>query len=72
MQNKFIQIANYQYSAEAYTFKTKLESEGIEVFLHNEHSVNTDPLISNAIGGVKLFVFADDVIKAKHILSEIE
>jgi hypothetical protein len=71
MENKFIQIANYQFSSEAYLFKAKLESEGIEVLLQNEHSINTDPLISNAVGGVKLFVYADDVMKSKFILNEI-
>jgi len=30
--SKFKQIANYQYTSEAYLFKGKLESEGIEVF----------------------------------------
>lgn len=68
---KFHQIANYQYTSEAYLFKAKLESEGIEVFLQNENTVNTEPAWSNAIGGVKLFVFADDVMKAKQVLSSI-
>ncbi len=69
--SKFYKIANYQYSSEAYLFKAKLESEGIEVFLQNENTVNTEPAWSNAIGGVKLFVFADDVMKAKQILEAI-
>ena len=69
--SKFYKIANYQYSSEAYLFKAKLESEGIEVFLQNENTVNTEPAWSNAIGGVKLFVFADDVMKAKQILDSI-
>lgn len=68
---KFHQIANYQFSYEANLFKAKLESEGIEVFLQNENTVNVEPAWSNAVGGVKLFVFADDVLRAKHILNEI-
>ena len=68
---KFIQIANYQFSSEAYLFRAKLESEGIEVFLQNENTVNIEPAWSNAVGGVKLFVFADDVLRAKFILDEI-
>ena len=72
MENaKFCQIANYQYSSEAYLFKGKLESEGIEVFLQNENTINTDPLLSNALGGVKLFVQSEDVLKARHILDSI-
>lgn len=68
---KFSQIANYQYTSEAYLFKGKLESEGVEVFLQNENTINTDPLLSNAVGGVKLFVKSEDVIKAKQILATI-
>lgn len=69
--SKFIQIANYQYTSEAYLIKGKLESEGVEVFLQNENTINTDPLLSNALGGVKLFVHSEDEQKSKHILDSI-
>ena len=39
MRQSLIEIANYQYSSEAYLFKAKLESEGIEVFLQNENNL---------------------------------
>ena len=71
MRQSLIEVANYQYSSEAYLFKGKLESEGIEVFLQNENTINTDPLLSNAIGGVKIFVNSEDVLKARHILDSI-
>ena len=38
MKQSLIEIANYQFSSEAYLFKGKLESEGIEVFLQNENT----------------------------------
>ena len=71
MRQALFEIANYQYSSEAYLFKGKLESEGIEVFLQNENTINTDPLLSNALGGVKIFVNSEDVLKARHILDSI-
>ena len=71
MKQSLIQIANYQYASEAYLFKAKLQSEGIEVFLQNENTVNTEPAWSHAIGGVKLFVYSDDVMKAKQVLNSI-
>jgi hypothetical protein len=71
MGQSLIEVANYQYSSEAYLFKGKLESEGIEVFLQNENTINTDPLLSNALGGVKIFVNSEDVLKARHILDSI-
>ena len=69
--SKFYQIATYQYSSEAYLIKGKLESEGIEVFLQNENTINTDPLLSNALGGVKVFVHSGDVLKSRQILDSI-
>jgi predicted RNA-binding Zn-ribbon protein involved in translation (DUF1610 family) len=71
MRNSLIEIANYQFSSEAYLFKGKLESEGIEVFLQNENTINTDPLLSTALGGVKLFVNSEDVLQSKQILDAI-
>jgi predicted RNA-binding Zn-ribbon protein involved in translation (DUF1610 family) len=71
MRKSLIEIANYQFSSEAYLFKGKLESEGIEVFLQNENTINTDPLLSNAFGGVKLFVNSEDVQQSKQILDAI-
>ena len=71
MGQSLIEVANYQYSSEAYLFKGKLESEGIEVFLQNENTINTDPLLSTALGGVKIFVNSEDVLKARHILDSI-
>lgn len=68
---KFVRIGSYQYSSEAIIFKGKLESEGIEVFMRDNHTIDTDPLVSNAIGGVKLFVNATDVVLAKQILESI-
>lgn len=72
MSNTFKTIATYQYSSEAQIIKGKLESEGIQVFLADNLTIDTDPLVSQAIGGVKLKVYTQDVLKAQHILSAIE
>ena len=69
--NKFRKIGQFQYSSEAYIYKDKIESEGITVFVRDNHTVDTDPLVSNAIGGVKLFVYEEDYEEAKKILEEI-
>ena len=69
--NKFTKIGQFQYSSEAYIYKGKLESEGIQVFVRDGNTVDTDPLVSNAIGGVKLFVFREDFEQAKEILLDI-
>lgn len=72
MKSKFTTVARYQYSAEAQIVRGRLESEGIQVFLSDNITIDTDPLVSNAIGGVKLKVLTEDVLKAKHILSTIK
>lgn len=71
MANTFITIATFQYSTEAQIIKGRLEADGIKVFLSDHLTIDTDPLVSNAIGGVKLKVLAEDTLRAKHILSTI-
>jgi len=72
MSDTFVTIARYQYSSEAQIVKGRLESDGIEVFLRDNITIDTDPLVSNAIGGVKLKVLAKDASKARSILSSIK
>lgn len=71
MNETFSTIANFQYSSEAQIIKGRLEAEGIDVFLQDHLTIDTDPLISNAIGGVKLKVLTKDKKKALSIIEEI-
>ncbi|WP_203256466.1 putative signal transducing protein [Hyunsoonleella ulvae] len=71
MSNTFKTIARFQYSTEAQIIKGRLEAEGIQVFLSDNITIDTDPLVSNAIGGVKLKVLSTDALKAQHILKTI-
>ncbi|TMM59282.1 DUF2007 domain-containing protein [Maribacter algarum] len=71
MEEKFYQISSFEYAADVQIIKSKLESEGIPVFLRDENTLNADPLISNAIGGVKLQVYSKDKDRAIEIYNEI-
>lgn len=71
MSDTFKTIARFQYSTEAQIIKGRLEAEGIQVFLSDNLTIDTDPLVSNAIGGVKLKVLTEDTLRAKHILQSI-
>ncbi len=71
MKETFSKIAVFQYSSEAQIIKSRLEAEGLEVFLFDQFTVDTDPLVSNAIGGIKLKVWAEDEARAVHILKSI-
>ena len=72
MSDTFKTIARFQYSAEAQIIKGRLESEGIQVFLFDNITIDTDPLVSNAIGGVKLKVLSTEAIEAQRILDAIK
>ena len=58
MEDLFYTIGSFDYPADVQIIKGKLESEGIPVFLRDENTLNSDPLISYAIGGVKLEVYS--------------
>ena len=72
MKDSFTTIAVFQYSSEAQIIKGRLEAENIKVFLADEYTVDTDPLVSNAIGGVKLQVYTEQVEIAKDIVKSID
>lgn len=71
MEGKFFTIAAFEYPADVQIVKGKLESEGIPVFLKDENTLNSDPIISDAIGGVKLQVYTKDKERAMQIYDEI-
>lgn len=71
MTDTFKTVARFQYSSEAQIIKGRLEAEGIEVFLSDNLTIDTDPLISNAIGGVKLKVLTHQSDQAIEILDSI-
>jgi len=70
-EGKFTFLRRFQYTSEALIFQGKLESHGIEVFLRDNHIVDSNPLYSNAVGGVKLFVKTEDFNKANEILGDV-
>ena len=71
MNDNMITLARFQYSAEAQIVKGRIESEGIEAFLTDQYTIDTDPLVSHAIGGVKLKVWKKDKKQAEEILQNI-
>jgi DNA-directed RNA polymerase subunit RPC12/RpoP len=50
----------------------RLEEEGIRAYLQDEHTVTIDPILSNAIGGIKLMVYYEQVPRALELLYEFE
>ena len=50
----------------------RLEAEGIRAYLQDEHTVTIDPILSNAIGGIKLMVFEEQLPRAQELLHQFE
>lgn len=71
MTPTFTTIANFMFSSEAKIVQGRLEADGIQTFLRDAVTIDTDPLVSNAIGGVKLEVLTTDLEKAQEILASI-
>lgn len=71
MNDNYAILAVFEYSTEAHVTKSRLDSEGFKTMLMDEKTIDSDPLISNAIGGVKLLVHKHDYVKALEIYNEI-
>jgi hypothetical protein len=67
--DSFITIQTFTHPLDAAIIQSKLESEGIECFLKNEYTINTNPFNSNALGGAELQVKASDFEKAREIIN---
>ncbi|BFM22096.1 putative signal transducing protein [Gilvimarinus japonicus] len=61
-----VTISSYSLPYEAHIAKSRLDSEGIPVFIADEHTINMQWLYSHALGGVKLQVpklYAETALK---------
>ncbi len=70
-EEELITIANFSHPTEADPVVAWLESEGIECFVANEHTITMNWLYSNAIGGVGVQVRTADVERADEILQAV-
>lgn len=67
-----VTIKTFSYDHETLIYEPKFRSEGIEYFLKDQKTVAIDPLVSNAIGGIKLQVRVEDEERARALVAEIE
>lgn len=71
MNDNYKILAVFEYSTEAHVIKSRLDADGFKTMLMDEKTIDSDPLISNAIGGVKLLVHKNDFEKAVEVYNEI-
>jgi hypothetical protein len=64
-----VKILNtYLYSHLAHLDLAKLSDEGIEAMIKDDNIVSINPIIAQAVGGIKILVEEKDYNKALHIL----
>jgi DNA-directed RNA polymerase subunit RPC12/RpoP len=69
---QFVQIRAFDNYIKANLVLQQLQNAGINAFLQDEYTVTIDPILTNAIGGIKLVVPQPESEKATEILNQIE
>ena len=64
-------IRTFQNYFSAHIALTKLRDAGINCFLKDEFTVTVDPILSNAVGGIKLVVVNEQAEEAIELLKEV-
>ncbi len=57
---------------DAHIAKGVLEEQGIDTWLKDENTVTIDPMLTNAVGGIKLMVQKEELQKAWEILDKLK
>ncbi len=65
---KFVLLASYDNYLSAHISMNRLRAEFINCHLQDEYTVSIDPLLSNAVGGIKLMVAEAQAVRAAEIL----
>lgn len=69
---RFIEIRSYDNYIYANIVLGKLRDAGINCHLKDEYTVTIDPLLSPALGGIKIMVAQSQVDRALELLEETE
>jgi len=72
MQNDpaLVKIATFFQPLDAYLLKSRLEATGIVCFVFDDLTVSSNNYLSNAVGGVKVYVAEKDAAEALEIFNE--
>ena len=69
---EFRTLRTFQNYFTAHIMLTKLRQTGVECFLNDEFTVTIDPILSNAVGGIKLVVKVEDAEEVEKLVAEFE
>lgn len=70
--SKLVRLKYYQNAIEANRDKQILAENGIESWIANEQTIQSDWLLSQALGGIQLQVFDEKINEARKILENLE
>lgn len=68
---EFVLLNSYNNYIEAHIAKGVLEEHEISSWLHDDNTITINPILTNAIGGIKLMVTSPDLPRAREILAEL-
>ncbi len=68
MKSQLITIAIFATAFHAHLLQGRLQADGIECYVQDEHTVHMNPMYNNALGGIKLQVKDTDVPTAVSLL----
>ena len=67
---EFVVLKTFDNYFSANIILTRLQDAGIHCYLKDEYTVTIDPILSNAIGGIKLAVDVNDETAARLLLQQ--
>lgn len=67
----YVLINAYNNYVDAHIARGVLEEENIECWLQDENTLTIDPILTNAVGGIKLMVIREQAMQAKEILDKL-
>jgi predicted nucleic-acid-binding Zn-ribbon protein len=67
----FVPVASYNNYIDANIMFGRMQEEGFDCWLKDENIVTIDPILTNAVGGIKLMVAESERMKALQWLWEI-
>ena len=69
---ELITIRTFNNYFSANILLTKLRDAGIQCYLKDEYTVTMDPLLTNAVGGIKLVINKDDSLEVLELLRQFD
>lgn len=70
VEDQIITFQTYYDPMLAHIVRTRLEDSGVSCFIADENMIGINPLYNNALGGIKLKIFARDEGKCREILAQ--